>query len=317
MNSSFLKDKDSLGAKIKSAGFGASFAKPVVMNNAGTNNTGWQAQLNLRFAKRASNNSVVSGRTVLVEREHSGPLVVQKPLYPEGDSICHAVIVHPPGGIAGGDQLRLHANLEAGAHALLTTPGAGKWYKANGREAAQHLQFTLGARATLEWLPQETILFDSAQVRMSTRVELAADAKFAGWEILCFGRRAAGEVFAAGSLRQRVQIWRGEEVLWNEAANLQAGSRAMLSPVGMNGRSISATFLVAAGAVPTQVLAACRAITPRDGNAFGVTALPEILAARFLGDKAEHAREYFEKLWQVLRPWYANTEMQRPRIWST
>ena len=280
------------------------------------NNSGWQAQLNLRFSKRAQ-------RTVLVEREHSGPLVVQKSLYPEGGRICHAVIVHPPGGIVGGDQLRLHANLEAGAHALLTTPGAGKWYKANGREAAQHLQFKLGERATLEWLPQETILFDAAQARMTTRVDLAVDAKFAGWEILCFGRRAAGEVFAEGTLRQRIQIWRGEELLWNEAANLSAGSRAMLSPVGMNGRSISATFLVAGGAVPTQVLEACRAIVPcekkapRDGNSFGVTALPEIFAARFLGDHVEYAREYFEKLWQVLRPWYANTEMQRPRIWST
>ena len=287
------------------------------------NSTGWQAQLNLRFARRFSNEFALNTRTVLVEREHSGPLVVQKPLYPEGDRICHAVIVHPPGGIAGGDQLRLHVNLEAGAHALLTTPGAGKWYKSNGREAAQHLQFKLGEGAILEWLPQETILFDAAQARMTTRVDLAVDAKFAGWEILCFGRRAAGEVFADGTLRQRIQIWRGDELLWNEAANLNAGSRAMLSPVGMNGRAISATFLVAAGAVPVHVLEACRALVPcekkapSDGNAYGVTALPEIFAARFLGDHVEHAREYFEKLWQVLRPWYANTEMQRPRIWNT
>ena len=301
-----------MNAHDKSAGFGVSFAKPVAMNSLG-----WQAQLNLRFAKRASNSSVLNERTVLVEREHSGPLVVQKPLYPEGDRICHAVIVHPPGGIAGGDQLRLHADLAEGAHALLTTPGAGKWYKANGREAAQHLQFKLSERAILEWLPQETILFDAAQVRMSTRVDLAVDAKFAGWEILCFGRRAAGEVFASGALRQHVQIRRGEELLWNETVNLNAGSRAMLSPVGMNGRAISATFLVAAGAVPTQVLEACRAIVPREGNLHGVTALPEIFAARFLGDNAEQAREYFEKLWQVLRPCYANTEMQRPRIWAT
>lgn len=300
------------GAENLHADSGASFAVPLAMIA-----TGWQAQLNLRFAARPSNNSVVNGRTVLVEREHSGPLVVQKPLYPEGERICHAVIVHPPGGIAGGDELRLHATLEADTQALLTTPGAGKWYKANGRDAAQQLQFKLGERAILEWLPQETILFDAAQAQMTTHVELAVDAKFAGWEILCFGRRAAGEVFAAGSLRQRVQIWRGEELLWNEAVNLSAGSRAMLSPVGMNGSSISATFLVAAGAVPMQVLEECRAIIPKDGNAYGVTALPEIFAARFLGDNAEHAREYFEKLWQVLRPWYAHTEMQRPRIWST
>jgi urease accessory protein len=307
-----------LDAIDKGAGFGASLAKPMAMTSKG-----WQAQLNLRFAMRASDNSVLNGRTVLVGREHSGPLVVQKPLYPEGDRICHAVIVHPPGGVAGGDQLRLHVDLDADAQALLTTPGAGKWYKANGGEAAQHLQFKLGERATLEWLPQESILFDAAQVRMSTQVKLAVDAKFAGWEILCFGRRAANEKFTEGSLRQHVQIWRGDEMLWNEAANIEAGSRAMTSPVGMNGRSISATFLVAAGAVPTQVLEACRAIVPnekkgaRDGNAVGITALPEVFSARFLGDNAEQAREYFENLWRVLRPWYANTDMRRPRIWST
>jgi urease accessory protein len=306
-----------MNACDKSAGFGASFAKSFDMNS-----TGWQAQLNLRFAARPSC-SMLNGRTVLVEREHSGPLVVQKPLYPEGERICHAVIVHPPGGIAGGDQLHLHANIEADAHALLTTPGAGKWYKSNGREAAQQLLFKLGERATLEWLPQETILFDAAQAQMTTSVNLAIDAKFAGWEILCFGRRAAGEQFLRGSLRQHVKIWRDDALIWNEAVNLLAGGRVMTSPLGMNGLSVSATFLVAAGAVPAQVLDECRALVPcqkkasRDSFSFGVTALPEVFAARFLGDNAEHAREYFENLWQVLRPWYANTEMQRPRIWST
>lgn len=308
----------SINLQRKSAGFGAGFAKPEAMTS-----TSWQAQLNLRFISRPSNETAANGRTVLVERMHSGPLVVQKPLYPEGDGICHAVIVHPPGGIAGGDQLRLHAHVEVGAHALLTTPGAGKWYKANGREAAQHLQFELGEGAALEWLPQETILFDAAQVRMTTRVDLAANAKFAGWEFLCFGRRAAGEKFMRGSLRQGVQIWRGEDMLWNEATNIDAQSRAMTSPLGLNGRTISAVFLVAAGAVPAPILEECRAIVPNkardpgENNLYGVTALPQIFAARFVGDNIEQARDYFEKLWQVLRPWYAHVEMQRPRIWST
>ena len=294
-----------MNAKSDDMEFGASFATiPAMMTG------GWQAQLNLRFGLQKA-------RTVLVERMHSGPLIVQKPLYPEGGRICHAIIVHPPGGIAGGDQLTLTANLEEGAHALLTTPGAGKWYKANDRSAAQQLQFKLAPRAMLEWLPQETILFDAAQVQMATHVDLANDAKFAGWEILCFGRRAAGEKFNTGSLRQRVQIWRDDELIWNEAANLSAGSRAMISPAGMANCSVNAVFTIAAGAVPTAVLEACRAITPRAGNHFGVTALPEIFAARFLGDSAEQAREYFETLWKILRPWYAQVNMQRPRIWST
>lgn len=286
-------------------GFGASFASS---NN--TKTAGWHAQLNLRFAAQRQ-------RTVLVERMHSGPLVVQKPLYPEGERICHAVIVHPPGGIAGGDQLRLLADIETGAHALLTTPGAGKWYKANGLNASQQLQFALAENAVLEWLPQETILFDAAQAQMTTRVDLCGNAKYAGWEILCLGRRAAGEKFAQGSLRQCVQFWRNGELIWSEAANVQAGDRALLSPAGMNGRSVSATFTLAAGAVASAIVAACREIIPRAGNQYGITALPEIFVARCIGDSAEQARDYFEMLWKILRPWYAQTEMQRPRIWNT
>lgn len=292
--------------------FGASFA-----SRDNESASGWQAQLNLRFAARASPYSIANERTVLVGRMHSGPLVVQKPLYPEGERICHAVIVHPPGGIAGGDQLQLRADLENDAHALLTTPGAGKWYKANGLSASQQLQFALAENAVLEWLPQETILFDAAQAQMTTRVDLSGNAKYAGWEIICFGRRAAGEKFTNGSLRQRTQIHRDGELIWNDAADLCAGSRAMLSPVGMHGCSVNAVFIVAAGAVPAKILDACRAIVPRNGNRTGITALPEIFATRLLGDSAEQARDYFEAVWKILRPWYAQTEMQRPRIWNT
>src|SRR5712664_2890683 len=110
----------------------------------------WRAQLHLRFA-RAGN------KTVLLERTSDGPLVVQKPLYPEGEAVCHAIVVHPPGGIAGGDELDLRVSAATGSHALLTTPGAGKWYRSAGPLARQSLQFDVSG--TLEWLPRETIVF--------------------------------------------------------------------------------------------------------------------------------------------------------------
>jgi len=284
---------------------GASFANDQVVPDGN-----WRACLKLRFAAQQN-------RTVLVGRVHSGPLVVQKALYPEGESICHAVIVHPPGGIAGGDRLQLRTQLETGAHALLTTPGAGKWYKANGHAAQQQLHFSVASNATLEWLPQETIVFDAAQAQMQTRVELHGDAKYAGWEIICLGRRAAGEKFANGSLRQRTQIFRDGELIFNDTANLRAGDRVLLSPVGLNGHSVSATFTIAAGKVPSDIVDACREIIPRAGNEYGLTALPEIFIARCIGDNAEQVREYFEMLWKIMRPWYAGIDMQRPRIWST
>jgi urease accessory protein len=270
---------------------------------------GWKAGLALVFRRSGEG-------TVLAERRHDGPLVVQKPLYPEGRDICHAVIVHAPGGIAGGDELALDVRQGPASSVLLTTPAAGKWYKANGRESRQRLRFSLGPAARLEWLPQETVLYDEAAARMETVVELDAGAAFAGWEITCFGRRASGETFAHGSLRQSTRIVRDGRLLWNERAAFAAGDRLMRSPVGLGGRHVSGTMVVAAGTPPPEALEACRALMPRDGEG-GVTALPDILAARYLGASAEHAKDYFESLRAVLRPWYAGRPAARPRLWAT
>src|SRR5262245_45979258 len=139
----------------------------------------WQAELRLGFTSEG-------GRTVLRERRSEGPLVVQKPLYPEGETICHAIVVHPPGGIAGGDRLSLHARCDKDAQALLTTPGAGKWYRSAGPWAEQQLAFDVAG--SVEWLPRETIVFDGALASFQTNVSLDGNASFIGWEIVCLGR---------------------------------------------------------------------------------------------------------------------------------
>jgi len=272
--------------------------------------SGWNAELSLRFARNDK-------RTTLVRRNHSGPLLVQKPLYPEGEETCHALIVHPPGGIAGGDQLRLNVALDAGAHALLSTPGAGKWYKANHAGAGQRLDFAVERSGILEWLPQETIVFNAASARLRTRVELAGDARYAGWEILCLGRRASGERFEQGEMRQRTQLYRDDQLLWSEHMLLRGDDPLLRSPIGMRGHTVTATFLIAHGTMPRALLEQCRVLEADDGAARGVTALPGIFAARYLGDSAQQARRYFEKIWAVARPWYAARPAQALRIWST
>ncbi len=274
----------------------------------------WQATLTLDFAKQ-------DGRSYLAKRQHTGPLVIQKTLHPEGEGVCHGVVVHPPGGVAGGDELTLEVRLNQSSHALLTTPGAGKWYKANGQLASQHLKFEVQNEACFEWLPQENILFDGAQVKFSAEVNLDAGANYAGWEILCFGRQAQNELWQTGCLHQSLIISRHSKLIWNERSCLNPEQRLMQSIVGLYGNAVSANFVIAAGLVPQGLLAACREIQPKlalDMQAkYAVTALPEVFSARYVGQSAQSARQYFEQLWQILRPWYVGREVVRPRIWNT
>ncbi|GAB7563194.1 urease accessory protein UreD [Methylobacillus methanolivorans] len=270
----------------------------------------WQAMLALDFAAR-------SGRTTLVGKRHQGPLVVQKMFYPEGDDVCHGIIIHPPGGVAGGDHLQLHATLASASSALLTTPGAGKWYKANQLHASQEIRFQLAANSCLEWLPQENILFDGSAVHFSNEIDLAETAVFCGWDIVCFGRQARGEQWQQGELRQSMQVRREGRLIWNERLFAQPDSVVMRSGVGLKGMPVNGSLVVAAGVVPTEVLEACREIKAKGDAYYGVSALPEIFSARYIGRSSEAAREYFEGLWQVLRPWYAARPAVRPRIWNT
>ncbi len=270
----------------------------------------WKAELSLLYRS-------VGERSIVAERRHEGPLVVQKPLYPEGPGVCHSILVHAPGGIAGGDSLSLSLSLEPAAHALITTPSATKWYKSDGRIARQTGRFRVSKGAVLEWLPQEAILFDEADAVIESDVILEDGAVFAGWEITCLGRRASGEVFAHGSLSQMLQISRGGRLIWNDCIALAGGDRLLTSPAGLGGHHVAGSMAVAGpGALPAELLETCRTLAPADGQG-GITALPEIVSARYLGGSAEHAKNYFESIRRVLRPWYAALQASRPRIWDS
>ena len=276
-------------------------------------NAGWHASLELDFQH------VAPDRTVLLRREHRGPLRVQKALYPEGPRICHAVIVHPPGGIAGGDQLRLAITVGDAAHCLITTPGATKWYRTPQAASAQHVELRLANNAVLEWLPQESIIFNHADASSSMNIELGQDSLFLGWETLCFGRTAAGETFSDGQYRQRWRIRQGADLLWNESGVLAGGSRLLLSPVGLNGEPVCATLIAAGRAIPVALLGAARtALLPLPfAHRVAITRLPKLLVARYAGPSSEEARSAFIALWSMLRPQLAGVAAQLPRLWAT
>jgi urease accessory protein len=272
--------------------------------------SGWQARLAVVCASRLQ-------ASRLVRREHSGPLVVQKALYPEGLELCHCVIVHPPGGIAGGDRLDIDLRVETGARLLATTPGAGKWYRTAGPLAEQRLRFDICAGASLEWLPQENIVFDGARARLNNVVTLASEATYIGWDVVCFGRTASGESLTRGGVASRTEILRAGRRLWGDYARIEGGARLLHAPAGLAGYPVAGTLL-AAGADPSAaVIAACRAVAAPDRALVGVTALPGVLCARFLGESAQAARSYFTALWRILRPVLIGHEACPPRIWST
>lgn len=273
----------------------------------------WHAELQLGFARCGE-------RTVLRENRHRGPLRVQKALYPEGDAVCQAIVLHPPSGIAGGDQLAISVHVEPDAHAQLTTPGAGKWYRSGGADASQTIALAVADGATLEWLPQETIVFDGARARMETRVALAADSRFIGWDILCLGRAAAGERFANGRFDLFYRVDRNRQPIWLERGGFSGSDPMLASPAGWAGATVCGTLLCAFPELPAQaasLLAACRAATPADQAGHGITALPGLIVARYLGDSSEAARLWFAELWKILRPACCGRPAVLPRIWNT
>jgi urease accessory protein len=267
----------------------------------------WKARLALEF-------SFEDQKTRLTRRSHDGPLVVQKPLYPEGEAVCHAIVVHPPGGIAGGDELALNASTGRRACALLTTPGAAKWYRSAGAQATQRIAFDV--QGTLEWLPQETIVFDGALADTDFAADLDAGAGLIGWDIVCLGRTGSGESFRRGRYCSRFRLRREGRLLWLERGRIDGGGKLLDSPAGLNGQPVFGTLFACFPDFEVKLLNALRDEKPTDGEG-AVTLLPGVLLARYLGGSGEAARRYFTALWRILRPALAGRDAVEPRIWRT
>ena len=269
----------------------------------------WHAELSLAYERRGV-------RTVLAQRSHRGPLRVQKSLYPEGDSVCHTILVHPPAGIAGGDHLRVDVRVGEGAHVLLTTPGAGKWYRSAGAQGVLEQRIVVAQGAVCEWLPQEGIVHEGARATMLTEVQLAAGAGFVGSEMLCFGRTASGERFRSGAMRLHTRIERDGRPLWLERGLVQGGSPLLDAAVGLHGQPVSGTLVLASPQCDEALRDAWRACVPQVGMG-AVSLLPGVLLARWLGPACEPGQGWFRQLWGVARPVVAGRAARLPRIWNT
>jgi len=271
---------------------------------------GWAAELELGF-------EVVAGRSALTRNRHRGPLAVQRAFYPESNDLAHVYLLHPPGGIVAGDQLTVHVDVASAARALITTPAATKFYRSEGRVARQTQLLRVSEAASLEWLPQETIVFGSAQVSTTTRVELELGASFCGWDIVCLGRAASGDHFGSGRLQQAFEIWQGDRPLWIERADFDANQPVRLARWGLGGHRVFGTF-VCAGQNAAAVAAARAAVDTDDSRElFAVSQMRAAIVCRYLGSSTERARAVFTQAWAALRPAVLGRPASPPRIWLT
>jgi urease accessory protein len=274
----------------------------------------WHARLQLDYRLEAN-------RTV-ARHEHSGPLRILQSLYPEGDAICHNVLVHPPGGLVGGDTLDIHITADSAAHALVTTPGATRFYRSNGEVAVQRTHITLGGQSRLEWLPLEAIGYNHCVAENHLTLALAPLAEFIGWDVTALGLPHANQPFEAGSFFQHIEL----PGVWLERGRIQADDqRLMNGPLGLAGQRCLASLVFVAGSkldkarqhgaldlarevVAGHELCATAGVTSPSG---------QVMVLRVLAPVVEPAMDLLRRVWAVWRQHFWQLPATKPRIWSS
>ena len=284
---------------------------------------GWHGTLDLRYRVDGPSAArpTAERRTVLHDR-HDGPLRVLASLQPEGPGVCHNVLVHPPGGIVGGDELHVTAALAEGAHALVTTPGATRFYRSAGERAVQTLDARLAAGARLEWLPLETLAYSGCLAENRLRFELAPGAEAIGWDVLALGLPASGRPFESGRYTQTIEL----HGRWREHGVVDAADRRLLdSPLGFAGLGVSATMWFMAGAPLATarreaLLDAARAAVQEHAlraTAGATSPHAETVLLRVLAPRVEPALALLGAVWRAWRGAAWSLDACAPRVWRT
>ncbi len=270
----------------------------------------WHGKLELWFEHQ-------QGRTRLMRRQHVGPLAVQRPFYPEADGSAHVYLLHPPGGIVGGDQLAIDCHLAPQARALLTTPGATKFYRSEEHPSEQHVRIDVAAGAICEYLPQETIVFAGANAFVRTRASLLADSVYIGWDFVSLGRPASGERFGTGSFRQSVELVREGTPIWFERIEISGEEMIKDQPFVLAGKSIMGTMVYAGPAIENASERLRDTLGDAARRVFSVSQLDRVIVCRYLGDHVSQAKSLFRCAWDVLREAGIGKRGIAPRIWAT
>jgi urease accessory protein len=274
----------------------------------------WHARLHLAYQQEAA-------RTVARFR-HDGPLRILQSLYPEGDTVCHNVLVHPPGGLVGGDTLDIDIEAADGSHGLITTPGASRFYRSEGELALQRTRIRLAAGARLEWLPLEAICYSGCQAENRLSVEVAPGAELIGWDVTALGLPNANQPFERGTYLQHIEV----PGVWLERGRIDAADHRLLqSPIGLGGhRCMASLFFVAGSPVARArrdaLLAQARTLleaSPLFDSAGATSPHPEVVVLRVLAPVVEPAMQLLRQVWQAWRSELWQLPTATPRIWAT
>lgn len=268
----------------------------------------WHGSLNLVFEQRHD-------RTALIQEQVQAPLKVLRPFYPEGSNVCHSVVLHTAGGLVGGDRNDLNFHLKPNAQALITTASASKIYRSNGLQARQNIQIKVENNACLEFLPQETIVFNGAIYRQDLRVELASGASWISWEITRFGRTARGERFLQGEWRSHTEVWQQGIPLWIDRQWLPGIEEIINSPHGLAGQPVVASLVWIGQPVSPEIVQQARSLFPHYSSS-GVTRLTSGLLCRYRGNSTTEVKSWFMDVWQLLRLSFLARNRCIPRVWQ-
>ncbi len=269
---------------------------------------GWQGQLQLTYRYDR-------GKTQAIQHQGVAPLKVQRSFYPEGEAICHNVILHTAGGIVGGDRLQLDIELQPASRAVITTAAAGKIYGSNGQRATQTIVQNIAADACLEWLPQETIIFDGASFHQHLQVNLATTATWLGWEINRFGRTASGEKFTSGEWKSSTEVYRAGKPVWIDRQWLR-GDKMVDSPHSLAGYPIVGNLAWIDRSVSKELIAEIRSLFDGEPSKIGVTRLSAGLLCRYRGNSTSEVRRWFTAVWHLLRQSFLDSKPIALRVWQ-
>lgn len=273
----------------------------------------WHARLQLDYRRERE-------RTV-ARFEHSGPLRILQSLYPEGDTVCHNVLVHPPGGLVGGDTLEIALRVGPGAHGLVTTPGATRFYRSLGDLALQRTHAILEPDARLEWLPLEALCYDGCRAENRLTMEVAPGAELMGLDVTAFGLPHANQPFLHGRFQQHIEV----PGLWLERGHVDATDALLLnSRLGLAGHRCMASLFFVTGTALTRerreaALDSARAVLDADplaGAAGATCPNDQVVVVRVLAPVVEPAMALLQRVWSTWRTTLWGLPAQRPRIWS-